>query len=218
MVLPLIPAVLIAVGAVTGGGGLALGGKGALDLKKASRELTPSMCPTTSPTSNHGTAATTGAAGESETRPRHAQLRPATILIRPKKPVEAKRFGLLELLRERCAIEVQYLTYHVEGVGAPLDLLAAAPHFAPSLAFHHPVMQEALLEEAAAGSRVTATSGPLSGIYAIRVCRLSGWSMRNRRGRSPPPAAAHSVRRLLLDRGAESRPAHQLSCGHRRVP
>ena len=35
MVLPLIPAVLIAVGAVTGGGGAALGGKGALDMKKA---------------------------------------------------------------------------------------------------------------------------------------------------------------------------------------
>jgi choline dehydrogenase-like flavoprotein len=99
--------------------------------------------------------------------------------------VEAKRLGLFELLLERCAIDVRYLTYHVEGVGAPLDLLAAAPHFAPSLAFHHPVMQEALLEEAAAGSRVTATSGPLSGIYAIRVCRVSGWSMRNRRGRSP---------------------------------
>ena len=39
MVLPLIPAVLIAVGAATGGGGLALGGKGALDLKKASGQL-----------------------------------------------------------------------------------------------------------------------------------------------------------------------------------
>jgi hypothetical protein len=35
MVLPLIPAALIAVGAVTGGGGLALGGKGALAIKKA---------------------------------------------------------------------------------------------------------------------------------------------------------------------------------------
>lgn len=35
MVLPLIPAALIAVGAVTGGSGLALGGKGALALKKA---------------------------------------------------------------------------------------------------------------------------------------------------------------------------------------
>ena len=32
--------------------------------------------------------------------------------------VEAKRFGLFELLRERCAIEVRYLTYHVEGVAA----------------------------------------------------------------------------------------------------
>ena len=39
---------------------------------------------------------------------------------------EAKRLGLFELLRERCSIEVRYLTYHVEGVGAPLDLLAAA--------------------------------------------------------------------------------------------
>jgi hypothetical protein len=39
MVLPLIPAVLIAVGAATGSGGLALGGKGALDLKKASGRL-----------------------------------------------------------------------------------------------------------------------------------------------------------------------------------
>ena len=61
---------------------------------------------------------------------------------------EAKRLGLFELLRERCAIDVRYLTYHVEGVGEPLDLLAAPPHFEPSLAFHHPVMQEALIEEA----------------------------------------------------------------------
>ena len=67
--------------------------------------------------------------------------------------VEAKRLGLFELLRERCAIDVRYLTYHVEGVGVPLDLLAAAPHFEPSLAFHHPVMQEALIEEAAVRGR-----------------------------------------------------------------
>lgn len=39
MVLPLIPAALIAVGAITGGGGLALGGKGALDIKKAMADL-----------------------------------------------------------------------------------------------------------------------------------------------------------------------------------
>jgi menaquinone-9 beta-reductase len=69
--------------------------------------------------------------------------------------VEAKQLGLFELLRERCAIEVRYLTYHVEGVGEPLDLSTAAPHFEPSLAFHHPVMQEALIEEAAlAGATV----------------------------------------------------------------
>ena len=69
--------------------------------------------------------------------------------------VEAKRLGLYELLRERCAIEVGYLTYHVDGVGAPLDLRTAAPYFEPSLAFHHPVMQQALIEEAAvAGATV----------------------------------------------------------------
>jgi 2-polyprenyl-6-methoxyphenol hydroxylase-like FAD-dependent oxidoreductase len=69
--------------------------------------------------------------------------------------VEAKRLGLYELLRERCAIDVRYLAYHVDGDVASLDLPTAAPHFEPSLAFHHPVMQEALIEEAAlAGATV----------------------------------------------------------------
>jgi len=39
MVLPLIPLALIAAGAVTGGGGLALGGKAALDIKNAQSQL-----------------------------------------------------------------------------------------------------------------------------------------------------------------------------------
>lgn len=39
MVLPLIPAALIAVGALTGGSGVALGGKGAYDIKKASDQI-----------------------------------------------------------------------------------------------------------------------------------------------------------------------------------
>ncbi|WP_024796559.1 hypothetical protein [Tomitella biformata] len=39
MVLPLIPAAVIAVGAAVGGGGLALGGKGAYDIKKASGNI-----------------------------------------------------------------------------------------------------------------------------------------------------------------------------------
>ncbi|MFC7449692.1 hypothetical protein [Rhodococcus daqingensis] len=39
MVLPLIPVALIAVGALTGGSGVALGGKGAYDLKKAAGQI-----------------------------------------------------------------------------------------------------------------------------------------------------------------------------------
>lgn len=39
MVLPLIPLVLIAAGSLAGGGGIALGGKGAIDLKKANHDL-----------------------------------------------------------------------------------------------------------------------------------------------------------------------------------
>lgn len=39
MVLPLIPVALIAAGALTGGSGLALGGKGAYDLKKAGEQI-----------------------------------------------------------------------------------------------------------------------------------------------------------------------------------
>ncbi|WP_411278003.1 FAD-dependent oxidoreductase [Gaiella sp.] len=62
--------------------------------------------------------------------------------------VEARRLRLLDLLRERCAIDVRYLTYHFGGEGESLDLPTAAPHFEPSLAFHHPVMQETLIDEA----------------------------------------------------------------------
>jgi 2-polyprenyl-6-methoxyphenol hydroxylase-like FAD-dependent oxidoreductase len=70
--------------------------------------------------------------------------------------VEAKQLGLFDLLLERCATEVRYLTYSVEGaLVASVDLPTAAPHFEPSLAFHHPVMQEALIDEAAtAGATV----------------------------------------------------------------
>ena len=39
MVLPLIPAALIVIGATTGGGGVALGGKGAHDIKEARKQL-----------------------------------------------------------------------------------------------------------------------------------------------------------------------------------
>lgn len=39
LVLPLIPVALIAVGALTGGGGVALGGKGAYDIKKAAGQI-----------------------------------------------------------------------------------------------------------------------------------------------------------------------------------
>jgi Flp pilus assembly protein TadB len=39
MPIPLIAAAIIGVGAITGGGGLALGGKGALDMKRARGDL-----------------------------------------------------------------------------------------------------------------------------------------------------------------------------------
>ena len=56
--------------------------------------------------------------------------------------VEAKRLDLFELLRERCATEIRYLTYCVKGVvAASVELPTTAPHFEPSLAFHQPVMQ-----------------------------------------------------------------------------
>jgi menaquinone-9 beta-reductase len=70
--------------------------------------------------------------------------------------VEAKRLDLHELLCEHCATEVRYLTYHYEGEAVTTyDLPTAPPNFEPSLAFHHPVMQQVLIEEAArAGAAV----------------------------------------------------------------
>ena len=70
--------------------------------------------------------------------------------------VEARRLGLFDRLVEGCAVEVPDLTNHVDGEQFPaIDLCTAAPHCEPSLAFRHPAMQEALIEEAAAaGARV----------------------------------------------------------------
>jgi 2-polyprenyl-6-methoxyphenol hydroxylase-like FAD-dependent oxidoreductase len=64
---------------------------------------------------------------------------------------EARRLGLFDWLVEGCAREVPELAPHVEGEAfPPIALRGAAPHYEPSLAFLHPVMQEALIEEAAA--------------------------------------------------------------------
>ena len=64
--------------------------------------------------------------------------------------VEARRLGLFDWLVDGCAVEVPDLTNHVDGEQfPPIDLCTAAPHSEPSLAFLHPVMQEALIEQAA---------------------------------------------------------------------
>jgi menaquinone-9 beta-reductase len=64
---------------------------------------------------------------------------------------EVRRLGLFDWLVEGCAVEVPDLTNHVDGEQfPPIDLRTAAPHCEPSLAFLHPVMQEALIEQAAA--------------------------------------------------------------------
>ncbi len=65
--------------------------------------------------------------------------------------VEARRLGLYDRLVGGCALEVPDLTNHVDGEQfPPIDLCKAAPHCEPSVAFLHPVMQEVLIEHAAA--------------------------------------------------------------------
>ncbi len=65
--------------------------------------------------------------------------------------VEARRLGLFDWFVDGCALMVPGLTNHVDGEQFPaVDLCTAAPHCEPSLAFLHPMMQEALIEEAAA--------------------------------------------------------------------
>jgi menaquinone-9 beta-reductase len=64
---------------------------------------------------------------------------------------EARRLGLFDWLVEGCAREVRALALHVEGEPfPPVALRSAAPNYEPSVAFLHPVMQQALIEEAAA--------------------------------------------------------------------
>jgi 2-polyprenyl-6-methoxyphenol hydroxylase-like FAD-dependent oxidoreductase len=64
---------------------------------------------------------------------------------------EARRLGLYDWFVDGCAREVGELALRVDGEAfPPLALRSAAPHFEPTLAFLHPVMQQALIEEAAA--------------------------------------------------------------------
>ncbi len=81
--------------------------------------------------------------------------------------VEARRLGLFDWLVEGCAVEVPNLTTHVDGEKfPPIELRTAAPHCEPSLAFLHPVMQEALIEEAAA-----------AGASVLRPARLTSLTL-----------------------------------------
>jgi 2-polyprenyl-6-methoxyphenol hydroxylase-like FAD-dependent oxidoreductase len=84
--------------------------------------------------------------------------------------VEARRLGLFDWLVEGCAVEVPDFTNHVDGERfPPIELRAAAPHCEPSIAFLHPVMQEALIEEAAA-----------AGAEVLRPARLASLTLGDR--------------------------------------
>lgn len=69
---------------------------------------------------------------------------------------ETQALGLYELLHNTCARETRWFAFYVgPEPGVPRDLLATTPQRAPALAFHHPTMQEVLLQAAAdAGAEV----------------------------------------------------------------
>jgi 2-polyprenyl-6-methoxyphenol hydroxylase-like FAD-dependent oxidoreductase len=63
---------------------------------------------------------------------------------------DAKRLGVLELLRKGCAHEVPWFdTYLGSALAAHRDVVTTTPHQLPSLTFYHPAMQELLLGAAA---------------------------------------------------------------------
>jgi menaquinone-9 beta-reductase len=81
--------------------------------------------------------------------------------------VEARRLGLFDWLVAGCAREVPELALHIDGEAfPPMELRAAEPHHEPSLAFLHPVMQQALIEEAAA-----------AGATIVRPARLTALTL-----------------------------------------
>ena len=66
---------------------------------------------------------------------------------------------------EGCAVEVPCLSAHVDGEQVPpIDLRTAAPHCEPSVAFFHPVMQEALIgaRRCGGGSCIASGEGDLT--------------------------------------------------------
>jgi len=70
---------------------------------------------------------------------------------------ETQALRLYELLHNTCARETRWFAFYVgPEPGVPRDLLATTPQHTPGLAFHHPTMQEMLLQAAAdAGCRST---------------------------------------------------------------
>jgi 2-polyprenyl-6-methoxyphenol hydroxylase-like FAD-dependent oxidoreductase len=62
---------------------------------------------------------------------------------------EARTLGVYDLLRDRCGIEVPYITFWFGGhAGGRRDLCTTTPHGMGSLDFKHAEMQEVLLEAA----------------------------------------------------------------------
>lgn len=66
---------------------------------------------------------------------------------------EAQRIGVYDTLLEHCAHELP--NFDTVGIGSPRDLRATTLQHLPALAFHHPPMQDALIEAArSAGAEV----------------------------------------------------------------
>lgn len=66
--------------------------------------------------------------------------------IAPWGVAEAQRIGIYDTLRKSCAHEVPY--FDTVAMGPSRDLRATTPQQLPALTFHHPEMQEALIEAA----------------------------------------------------------------------
>jgi len=83
--------------------------------------------------------------------------------IAPWGVAEAKRLGVLELLRDECAHEVPWVDFYSGNVlTGHRPMVPTTPHQLPCLSFYHPAMQELLIDGAASAGGRTSGAEPLS--------------------------------------------------------